>query len=199
MIKNAEFIKSSAKVSDCPDGKYPEFAFTGRSNVGKSSLINFLTQRKKLAKTSATPGKTKLINHFLVNDSWYLVDLPGYGYAKVSKKERSGFGALIEKYILERKNLLTLFVLIDVNIPPQSSDLSFINWLGVNAVPFSIIYTKTDKSPQKNVSQNLKRFHNEMLKTWETLPPEFMSSVKKKAGGEEILKYVEELVVKKVV
>jgi GTP-binding protein len=193
MIKTAEFIKSSAKVEECPEGRFPDFAFTGRSNVGKSSLINYLTNRKKLAKTSATPGKTQLINHFLVNDSWYLVDLPGYGYAKVSKKARNRFGNLIESYILGRKSLINLFVLVDSNIPPQNSDLEFIDWLGTNNIPFSLIYTKADKSNQRLVSQNIKNFRIEMLKTWEAMPPEFTSSAKKKTGGEEILRYIGEI------
>ncbi|MBE0653103.1 MAG: YihA family ribosome biogenesis GTP-binding protein, partial [Bacteroidales bacterium] len=176
------------------DSQFPEFAFTGRSNVGKSILINFLTHRKKLAKTSTTPGKTQLINHFLINDSWYLVDLPGYGYAKVSKKNRDLFGSLIEEYIMGRKNLLNLFVLIDSNIPPQKNDLDFINWLGFNNIPFSLVFTKADKSTRRSVQLNLKNFRTEMLKTWETMPPEFLSSSRKKTGGQEILEYIEKLI-----
>ncbi len=193
-INKAEFIKSSAEVSECPPENNPEFAFIGRSNVGKSSLINMITGRSKLARISATPGKTQLINHFLINKSWYIVDLPGYGYAKLSKKQRKGFSELIEKYITTRKNLINLFVLIDANIPPQKSDLEFTEWLGVNEIPFSIVYTKTDRPSQKKLSDNLENFRQEMLKTWEELPPEFLSSAVKKIGRNEILKYIGECI-----
>jgi len=148
-IKSAEFIKSSAKTSECPPANLPEMAFIGRSNVGKSSLINLLTGRTNLAKTSVSPGKTRIINHFLINNNWYLVDLPGYGYAKVSKKDRRKFGKLIEDYISQRSSLICLFVLIDIRHKPQKSDLDFITWLGINHVPFAIIFTKTDKTNQK--------------------------------------------------
>jgi GTP-binding protein len=190
-INKIDFVKSSAAVGECPKADQPEFAFIGRSNVGKSSLINLLSGRKKLARTSATPGKTRLINHYSVNDNWYMVDLPGYGYAKLSKKERKGFGKLIENYILERENLVNIFVLIDSNIPPQTSDLEFCEWLGERGIAFSIIYTKTDKPNQKKLSGNLKSFRKEMLKKWEEMPPEFITSATKRTGGEEILEYIE--------
>ena len=193
-IEKAEFIKSSAKVKDCPETDKPEFAFIGRSNVGKSSLINMLTGRNKLARISATPGKTQLINHFLINESWYIVDLPGYGYAKLSKKQRKGFGILIENYIKTRENLINVFVLIDANIPPQKSDLEFSEWLGINGIPFSIVYTKTDKPNQKKLSSNLKAFREEMLKSWEEMPPEFITSAVKNAGKEQVLEYIGEYV-----
>ncbi len=193
-INKAEFIKSSAGVSECPPENNPEFAFIGRSNVGKSSLINMITGRSKLARISSTPGKTQLINHFLINKSWYIVDLPGYGYARLSKKQRKGFSELIEKYIITRKNLINLFVLIDANIPPQKSDLEFTEWLGVNEIPFSVVYTKTDRPSQKKLSENLENFRQEMLKTWTELPPEFLSSAVKKRGRNEILKYIGECI-----
>lgn len=194
IIEKAEFIKSSAKLSDCPKGDKPELAFIGRSNVGKSSLINMITGRKKLAMISATPGKTQLINHFLINEKWYIVDLPGYGYAKHSKKKRKGFNILIDNYINKRENLINLFVLVDANIPPQKSDLEFTEWLGMKGVPFSIVYTKTDKPNQKKLTSNLKRFREEMLKNWEEMPPEFITSAVKKTGKNEILGYIEEYV-----
>lgn len=189
-IRSALFIKSSDKLSGCPKDNLPEFAFIGRSNVGKSSLINLLTGRKKLAKTSSTPGKTRLINHFLINENWYLVDLPGYGFAKVSKSQRSNFGALIESYVLHRKNLFNLFVLVDANIPPQQIDLDFITWLGLKSIPFSVVFTKIDKPNQKNLTKNLERFREKLHENWEELPPEFMTSAEKKEGGEAILDYV---------
>lgn len=192
-IKSANFIKSSDRLSVCPKDDFPEFAFIGRSNVGKSSLINLLTGRKKLAKTSATPGKTRLINHFLINEKWYLVDLPGYGYAKVSKKEHSNFGSLIESYVLQRKNLLNLFVLIDVNIPAQQIDIDFTTWLGLKSIPFSIIYTKADKPNQKNLNNNLNQFRERMHENWEELPPEFITSAVKKTGKDEVLDYIDQI------
>jgi GTP-binding protein len=192
-INSARFIKSSDKLSGCPKDNLPEFAFIGRSNVGKSSLINLLTERKKLAKISSTPGKTRLINHFLINEKWYLVDLPGYGYAKVSKSQRNNFGMLIESYVLHSKSLLNLFVLIDANIPPQQIDLDFTTWLGLKSIPFSIIFTKIDKPNQKNLKDNLKNFREKMHANWEELPPEFLTSAEKKAGKEEVLKYIQEI------
>jgi GTP-binding protein len=192
-IKSAKFIKSSDKLSACPGDGLPEFAFIGRSNVGKSSLINLLTGRRKLAKTSSTPGKTRLINHFLINENWYLVDLPGYGYAKVSKKEHSNFGALIESYVLQRKNLLNLFVLVDANVPAQQIDIDFTTWLGLKSIPFSIVYTKTDKPNQKNLNSNLNRFRERMHENWEELPPEFLTSAAKKTGKDEVLDYIDQI------
>lgn len=193
-IKSAQFIKSSDRLAACPKDNFPEFAFIGRSNVGKSSLINLLAGRRKLAKTSATPGKTRLINHFLINEKWYLVDLPGYGYAKVNKKEHSNFGSLIESYVLQRKELLNLFVLIDANIPPQQIDLDFTTWLGLKSIPFSIIYTKIDKPNQKKLSNNLKDFRDRMHENWEELPPEFLTSAEKKKGKETVLDYIMQII-----
>lgn len=193
LIKTAIFEKSSAKLKECPPDKHPEFAFIGRSNVGKSSLINMITGRNKLAKISSTPGKTRLINHFLINDRWYLVDLPGFGYAKVSKKDRKKFGVLIEDYVLRRKSLLNLFVLVDSNIPPQNKDLEFINWLGEQGIPFSIVYTKTDRPGQKLLNANLLDFRKKMKENWAELPPEFVTSAKKKTGRDELLAYINEL------
>ncbi len=189
-IINPTFIKSSAKVSECPESNLPEFAFIGRSNVGKSSLINMLTGRKKLAKISVTPGKTKLINHFLIDEKWYMVDLPGYGYAKVSKKDRRKFGIIIEKYIEKRENLICLFVLIDSSIKPQQIDLDFIQWLGINEIPFVLIFTKTDKANQKTRKVNFRQFQTEMRETWEELPPTFFTSSKNRTGRDEILKFI---------
>ncbi len=193
-IVSAAFIKSSARVSECPDPGPPEIAFIGRSNVGKSSLINLLTGRRNLAKTSVSPGKTRLINHFLINEQWYLVDLPGYGYARVSKGERRKFGKLIEQYISGRKSLALVMVLIDSRLKPQRSDMDFINWLGVNAVPFALVFTKTDKPNQKELNLNIKNFRKELLKTWEELPPFFLTSALKKTGREEILGYLGQIV-----
>jgi len=190
VIKEVQFLKSSNSLKDCPRNEFPEFAFTGRSNVGKSSLINMLTGRKSLAKTSSTPGKTKLINFFTLNNSFYLVDMPGYGYAKVSKRDRNQFGKLIESYCLKRTMLFNLFILVDSNIPPQASDLSFIRWLGENQVPFSIIYTKTDKPSRKKLQSNLKEFKKQLEAEWEILPREFYTSSQKAEGKEEILEYI---------
>lgn len=190
IIKKAEFIKSSQKISECPKTDLPEFAFIGRSNVGKSSLINMLTGRKKLAKTSTTPGKTRLINHFFIDDSWYLVDLPGYGYAKISKKERKIFGSLIEDYILTRENLISVFVLIDCRLKPQAIDIDFIQWLGLNNIPFAIVFTKEDKPNQKELREKIKTFEDEMLLSWEELPPIFHSSAPTNKGKTEITEFI---------
>jgi len=189
-INRAKFIKSSQQISQCPETDLPEFAFIGRSNVGKSSLINMLTERKSLAKTSSTPGKTRLINHFEIDTKWFIVDLPGYGYAKVSKKERNKFGSLIEVYISKRENLRCLFVLIDSRLKPQKIDMDFIQWLGENGVPFVIIFTKTDKLNKKHLKINTETFKEEMLKTWEELPEMFYSSAVKASGKDEILEFV---------
>lgn len=194
LIKTAEFVISSARADRCPptEGK-PEYAFIGRSNVGKSSLINMLTGRKKLAMTSATPGKTLLINHFSINNEWYLVDLPGYGYAKRGKKEMEKLRNLIEYYVLERKELTCLFVLIDSRLTPQRIDLEFIQWLGEEGVPFALIFTKADKSKTTELRKNVDGFLNELRKEWEELPPHFVTSSAQGRGREEVLDYIEQI------
>ena len=191
IIKDAKYIKSSAKLNQCPPPDYPEYAFTGRSNVGKSSLINMLTSRKKLAKISSTPGKTRTINHFLINESWYLVDLPGYGYAKVSKDIKEQWNKTTTNYILKRENLMCLFALIDSRHPPQKKDLQFIELLGHNKVPFAIVFTKTDKLSETELKKNIFNFEEELLKHWEFLPNSFNSSIKKNLGKNEILDFIE--------
>lgn len=195
-IKQAEFVKSSTQLEQCPSDTQVEFAFIGRSNVGKSSLINMLTGRKKLAKISNTPGKTQTINHFLINGEWHLVDLPGYGYAKVSKTTRDDWGRMIETYLLNRPQLLCLFVLIDSRIPPQKIDLAFIDWLGQQGIPFAIIFTKADKQNDKKTRRALRSFEEAMLETWAELPPMLVSSSVTRAGREEILSYLDELLAK---
>lgn len=194
LIKTAEFVISSARADRCPptDGK-PEYAFIGRSNVGKSSLINMLTGRKKLAMTSATPGKTLLINHFSINNEWYLVDLPGYGYAKRGKKEMEKLRNLIEYYVLERKELTCLFVLIDSRLTPQRIDLEFIQWLCEEGVPFALIFTKADKSKTTELRKNVDGFLNELRKEWEELPPHFVTSSAQGRGRDEVLDYIEQI------
>ncbi|AYO58685.1 YihA family ribosome biogenesis GTP-binding protein [Chryseobacterium sp. 6424] len=191
VIKTAEFVKSSGKWQECPEPDMPEYAFIGRSNVGKSSLINAMMKRKDLAKTSQTPGKTQLINHFLVNDEWYLTDLPGYGYARVSKSMRRDFEKLITNYILNRRNLVNLFVLIDVRHTPQKIDIEFIEWCGENSVPFSIVFTKADKLKPNAAAQNVSDYKQELLKTWEGLPEIYTTSAEKQTGTEEILAFIE--------
>ena len=190
MYLKSEFIKSSPSLKECPKPDMPEYAFIGRSNVGKSSLINMLCMNGKLAKTSATPGKTRLINHYNINGSWYLVDLPGYGYAKVSKNIRKDFDKVLFNYLTKRDNLYCVFVLIDSRIPPQTNDLEFISKLGELHIPFAIVFTKTDKTTQKQFNDNIKAFEHEMLKTWEELPPCFYSSSVTKRGREEILEFI---------
>ena len=192
-IKEAKFVKSSQKVYQCPKPTMPEYAFIGRSNVGKSSLINMLTGRKKLAKISGTPGKTQLINHFLINDNWYLVDLPGYGYAKVSKTLRKSFGKLIESYIFSRENLINLFVLIDSRIPLQKIDIEFMVTLGENHIPFSIVFTKTDKLKKTTYNKQISAIEEQLLVYWEKLPPTFHTSAVTGKGRNEILDYIEEI------
>ncbi len=193
-IKSAEFVISSPDVSKCPSTTDPEFAFIGRSNVGKSSLINSLTNRQNLAKTSSTPGKTQLINHFRINDAWHIVDLPGYGYAKVSKKQRKQFENMIRSYLTQRPNLAVLFVLIDSRHSPQDIDLAFVHNLGLWQVPFVLVFTKTDKSKQREVAQNIKKFKDKMLEEWEVLPPIFQSSAVKGYGRRQILEYIDSVV-----
>ena len=194
LIKTAEFVISSARADQCPptEGR-PEYAFIGRSNVGKSSLINMLTGRKKLAMTSSTPGKTMLINHFAINNEWFLVDLPGYGYAKRGKKEMEKLRNLIEYYVLERKELTCLFVLIDSRLTPQRIDLEFIQWLGEEGVPFSIIFTKADKNKTGELRKNVSRFLDELRKEWEELPPHFVTSSAQGRGRDEVLYYIDQI------
>lgn len=177
----------------CPEGERHEFAFIGRSNVGKSSLINMLLQHPDLAKTSSKPGKTLLINHFLVNNEWFVVDLPGYGYARASKDQRDKLRTIIENYILNREQLTNLFLLIDSRLEPQKIDLEFIDWLGTNGVPFSIIFTKTDKLGPERLKMNLKTYREKLLETWEELPPIFVTSAEKRTGRDEVLDYIESI------
>jgi len=192
-ITSADFIISNTQVSKCPQDSLPEYAFIGRSNVGKSSLINMLTKRPKLAMTSSTPGKTLLINHFLINKKWYLVDLPGYGYAQRGKKQLEKITRIIEDYILEREQMTCLFVLIDVRHEPQKIDLEFIEWLGENGIPFALIFTKADKLPINKVRANVDFYMRKLQEEWEELPPYFVSSSEKKTGRNEILNYIEEI------
>ena len=192
-IKTAEFVISNTKLELCPAPTLPEYAFIGRSNVGKSSLINYLVNNKKLSKTSQTPGKTQLINHFLINEKWYLVDLPGYGYSKTSQKNRLKWQGFISDYILQRENLLNLFVLIDSRLPPQKIDLDFMEWLGEKQIPFAIVFTKIDKVNSSTLNKNLMHYKKEMLKYWEVMPPSFSTSAESKIGGEGILKYIAEI------
>ena len=192
-ILSAEFVISNAEASKCPDSNLPEYAFIGRSNVGKSSLINMLTKRKGLAMTSATPGKTMLINHFIVNDNWYLVDLPGYGYARRGKAGQEGIRTLIEDYILEREQMTNLFLLIDSRLEPQKIDMEFMEWLGGNGVPFAIIFTKADKMTSGKLKDNINRYLKKLQDQWEELPPYFISSSENKLGRMDILDYIENI------
>ena len=180
-------------VSMCPADNKPEYAFIGRSNVGKSSLINMLTNNKRLAKTSSTPGKTLLINHFIINNEWYLVDLPGYGYAKRSKKEIDKLDQMIRGYILQREQLVNVFVLIDVRLEPQKIDLEFIEWLGLSSVPFAIVFTKADKLSVGKVAANVEAYKKKLLETWEELPPIFVTSSEKRQGRDEVLDYIDRI------
>lgn len=190
-IKTAKYDSSAISVDKCIQTDKPEFAFIGRSNVGKSSLINMLTGNQKLAMTSSTPGKTILINHFLINGEWYLVDLPGYGYAKRSKKQQEQLAKMIENYILERQNMVNLFLLIDGNIPPQQIDMEFIEWLGENGVPFTIVFTKADKSRKGSFSKSVGVFLKSLEEQWEELPPYFQVSSAKRIGKEALLEHIE--------
>ena len=192
-ISNAEFIVSNTDVKKCPPGHLPEYAFIGRSNVGKSSLINMLTGRKGLDMTSATPGKTMLINHFLINDSWYIVDLPGYGYARRGMKGQEQIRTIIEDYILEREQMTNLFLLIDSRLEPQKIDMEFMEWLGENGIPFSIIFTKADKLKGGRLKMNINAYIRELRKQWEELPPYFVSSSEDRMGRTEILDYIESI------
>ena len=193
LIKSAEYTISSARVEQCPAGDLPEFAFIGRSNVGKSSLINMLTGRERLAKTSATPGKTVLINHFFINGNWYLVDLPGYGYAKRGMQQRDELQRMITGYILRREQMMNLFLLIDVRHEPQRIDMEFIEWLGENGIPFSIVFTKADKLSKGKLAANVKHYLSELSKQWEELPPYFITSSETKQGRDEVLDYIDEI------
>ncbi len=190
-ISSATFVKSAAKLGDCNKSPLPEYAFIGRSNVGKSSLINMLCNNNKLAKTSSTPGKTQLINFFLINENWHLVDLPGYGYAKTSKTNRDKFSALIIDYCTKRENLVCLFVLIDSRLPLQLIDLEFMQWCAEKEIPFSIIYTKADKNSKSELIRNIKNIEKELLKQWEELPNSFTSSSEKKVGKDDILEFID--------
>lgn len=192
-ITSAEFKISSSRADMCPQGNLPEYAFIGRSNVGKSSLINMLTKRPKLAMTSSTPGKTLLINHFLINKEWYLVDLPGYGYAQRGKKMMEKIQKLIEYYVLEREQMTCLFVLLDSRLEPQKIDLEFMEWLGENGVPFAIIFTKADKQSIAKTRSNVNRYLNKLKEQWEELPPHFISSSENKTGRKEILDYIDSI------
>lgn len=192
-IKSAEFVISNSEVSKCPDSKLPEYAFIGRSNVGKSSLINMLTERKNLAKTSGRPGKTQLINHFLINGNWHLVDLPGYGYARVSKTAKKTFQKFITAYFEKREQMLCAFVLIDSRHKPQPVDLEFMQWLGEHQVPFCIIFTKADKLKPKALERKVEEYKAEMLQTWTEMPPYFVTSSSTGLGRESVLEYIEEI------
>lgn len=192
-ITSAEFVVSNSRADMCPKSNLPEYAFIGRSNVGKSSLINMLTKNPKLAMTSSTPGKTLLINHFLINKQWYLVDLPGYGYAQRGKKMMEKIQKIIEYYVLERKQMTCLFVLLDSRLEPQKIDLEFIEWLGENGIPFSLIFTKADKQSTSKTKINITNYLNKLKEQWEELPPYFVSSAEKKTGRHEILNYIEEI------
>ena len=192
-IKTAEFSLSAPMESMCPKDTKPEFAFIGRSNVGKSSLINMLARNKKLAKTSSTPGKTLLINHFIINKEWYLVDLPGYGFAKRSKTEVARLDQMIRGYILGREQLVNVFVLVDVRLEPQAIDLEFIDWLGVSGIPFSIVFTKADKLSKGKVSANVDAYEKKMLETWEEMPPYFVTSSESREGRDALLDYIDQI------
>ena len=190
-IKQAAFVVSNTQVAKCPTHKLPEYAFIGRSNVGKSSLINMLTNHKGLAKTSSKPGKTQLINHFLINKEWYLVDLPGYGYAKVSKQSKKTFQQFITDYFKKRRELLSAFVLVDIRHEPQKIDLEFMQWLGENAIPFAIVFTKADKLTEKQIQEHVASYSEILLQQWEEMPPYFITSSENRMGKEDLLSYIE--------
>lgn len=193
IIKDAQFVISNTDYKKCPDDGKPEYAFIGRSNVGKSSLINMITNRKGLAMTSAKPGKTQLINHFIINDEWYLVDLPGYGYAQRGKKGREKIQEIIEDYILEREALTCLFLLLDCRHEAQKIDIEFMEWLGENSIPFVIVFTKIDKLSKGKLNENLTKYKAKLSETWEELPPIYLTSSEHKQGSEEILNYIDEI------
>lgn len=193
VIKSAEFVISNSCVEKCPTTGLPEYAFIGRSNVGKSSLINMLTARKGLAMTSQKPGKTQLINHFIINDAWYLVDLPGYGYARLGRDSRDSLRRMIEDYVLERKELVLLFVLLDCRHEPQKIDLEFIQWLGEEGVPFALVFTKADKLSKGRLAANVEAYKAKLREEWEELPPIFVTSSEERMGRDELLGYIEEV------
>jgi len=192
-IKSAEFVVSNQDVAKCPNNSIPEYAFIGRSNVGKSSLINMLTERKSLAKTSGRPGKTQLINHFIINDNWYLVDLPGYGYARVSKSAKKVFQKFITAYFEKREQLVSAFVLVDIRHTPQPIDLEFMQWLGENRIPFSIIFTKVDKLKPKAIKNHIEAYKNILLETWQEMPNYFVTSASKSIGRDSLLEYIDSI------
>lgn len=192
-IKSAEFVMSNSDVAKCPKERLPEYAFIGRSNVGKSSLINMLMLRKSLAKTSGRPGKTQLINHFLVNKNWYLVDLPGYGYARVSKSSKKIFQKFITDYFEKREQMVLSFVLVDCRHEPQPIDMEFMQWMGESGIPFNIIFTKADKLKPKALERNIEAYSKKMLETWEEMPPYFITSASDSSGRDEVLNYIDEL------
>ncbi len=189
---NAEFITSSSEVGQCPEPRLPEYAFVGRSNVGKSSLINMITGKKMLAKTSSTPGKTQLINHFLVDGTWYLVDLPGYGFARTSRDKRSAWEKLIRNYLMERTNLMSTFLLVDARLPMQAIDRQVINWFGEHEAHFILVFTKTDKLTVNQLAAHTEAYKKELLKDWESLPPMVLTSAKTSAGRQDILRFIGE-------
>jgi GTP-binding protein len=191
VIRSATFIKSSAKLSQCPPPDKPEFAFIGRSNVGKSSLINLLVNQRNLAKTSSKPGKTQTINHFEVNSQWYLVDLPGYGFASVSQETRAAWTKMLETYLLKRENLMCVFVLLDCRVEPQGKDMDFITWLGENNVPLSLLFTKTDKISKNELFKSINKYKKELNKLWDELPPITLTSAETKVGRNEVLSTIE--------
>ena len=193
LVKSAEFVMSNSDVAKCPKNRLPEYAFIGRSNVGKSSLINMLTSKKSLAKTSGRPGKTQLINHFLINKNWYLVDLPGYGYAKVSKSSKKTFQKFITQYFSLREQLVCAFVLVDIRHEPQPIDLEFMQWLGENGIPFSIIFTKADKLKPKAIENHVEAYKTILLETWEEMPNYFITSSSNDIGKEAVLDYIDQL------
>lgn len=193
IIKSAEFVISNTDVKKCPASSLPEYAFIGRSNVGKSSLINMLTQHKGLAMTSQKPGKTQLINHFLINNEWHLVDLPGYGFARVGQSNRERLKSIIEDYILEREQLTNLFILLDCRHEPQKIDLEFIEWAGENGVPFALVFTKADKLSKGKLASNIEAYKQTLLESWEELPPIFITSSEAKEGRDELLNYIEDI------
>ena len=192
-VANAEFVVSNTNVEQCPKTKLPEYAFIGRSNVGKSSLINMLCNKKKLAKTSSRPGKTQLINHFLINKQWYLVDLPGYGYARTSKAQKKTFQKFVTDYLIKRKELISTFLLIDLRHKPQPLDLKYMHWLGKNLIPFSIIFTKVDKLKEVEINEHILKYLDDIRKDWEEIPQHFITSSEKKIGKRELLNHIDEI------